>query len=620
MLCFRRGPPEEDAPISQPLAIVISVDEDAESSIETDSQSPLTPLQNTPAQLTLFVEGDTACDSSVQSRVADRNFRPVSPDTGSISLASIFQVDNHGTLDSPDPRGEAPRYFEAVGQADDDVNRSLTYLESPNTSATLGTVNNSSLPALPLLSSPRRLGFRALLDRTAASRGHHARPGSAGSGTSSTTPLPDSPSHTHNRGASATSLVSILGLSRQKSSASHNSSRPNLVSPSMISLNSISAPLTHTAIRIEFAAYPRQGLTPEQLQLISSREGLAKFGRPYGPDAVAFASMSAVDLDTSQRPPHFEAAVGETGDSGGASTGATRELSVGAADEAQLAQETVMGPDEEVPRSADSSQPRLPGSLPAEQNTNATLASTEGRTMHDVQGEDKSEEALIVVHKGKAKEISVQESNNLPMGIKGHGYITCSVPEVPLITEQTPTSEVETDLEAIVTGIEVSKTSDIILPTSSSSAPQSSAIDYLISSPTKSASSNSLLANHGQPKPGQPAQSNHILERSESHASLASRGTFQTAVESMRSRKVEKWMGATDDEREDDLSEFCHDTVDDGNTMEGDDDKSSTPVLSQNREPNLGHGGQLTEAASAQPTPILMQQDRHVSIATITYS
>ena len=619
MLCFRRGPPEEDAPISQPLAIVVSVDEDAESSIETDSQSPLTPLQNTPAQLTLFVEGDTACDSSVQPRVADRNLRPVSPDTGSISLASIFQVDNHGTLDSPDPRGEAPRYFEAVGQADDDVNRSLTYLESPNTSATLGTVNNSSLPALPLLSSPRRLGFRALLDRTAASRGHHARPGSAGSGTSSTTPLPDSPSHTHNRGASATSLVSILGLSRQKSSASHNSSRPNLVSPSMISLNSISAPLTHTAIRIEFAAYPRQGLTPEQLQLISSREGLAKFGRPYGPDAVAFASMSAVDLDTSQRPPHFEAAVGETGDSGGASTGATRELSVGAADEAQLAQETVMGPDEEVSRSADSSQPRLLGSSRAEQNTNATLASTEGRAMHDVQGEEKSEKTSVIVHKGKEKEISVQESNNLPMGNKGHGYITCPVPEVPSTTEQTPTSEVETDPEAIVTGIEVSKTSDIILPTSSSSAPQSSAIDRSISSsPTRSASSNSLLANHGQPKLGQPAQSNHILERSESHASLASRGTFQTAVESMRSRKVAKWMGATDDEREDDLGEFCRDTVDDGNTMEGDDDKRpSTPVLSQNREPNEG---QLTEAASTQPIPIVMQQDRHVSIATITYS
>jgi len=321
--------------------------------------------------------------------------------------------------------------------------------------------------------------------------------------------------------------------------------------------------------------------------------------------------MSAVDLDTSQRPPHFEAAVGETGDSGDASTGATRELSVGAADEAQLAQETVMGPDEEVPRSADSSQPRLPASLPAEQNTNATLASTEGRTMYDVQGEEKSEEALIVVHKGKEKEISVRESNNLPMGIKGHGYITCPVPEVPLITEQTPTSEVETDLEAIVTGIEVSKTSDIILPTSSSSAPQSSAIDHLISSsPTESASSNSLLANHGQPKSGQPAQSNHILEHSESHASLASRGTFQTAVESMRSRNVAKWTGATDDEREDDLGEFCHDTVDDGDTMEGDDDKRpSTPVLSQNREPNLGHEGQLTEAASTQPTLIVMQQD-----------
>jgi len=36
---------------------------------------------------------------------------------------------------------------------------------------------------------------------------------------------------------------------------------------------------------------------------------MARFGVPYGPDAVAFASLSRVDLANEEQPPDFDAAV-----------------------------------------------------------------------------------------------------------------------------------------------------------------------------------------------------------------------------------------------------------------------------------------------------------------------
>ena len=75
------------------------------------------------------------------------------------------------------------------------------------------------------------------------------------------------------------------------------------VAAGLTSAISISAPLTHTAVRTDFV-YPRSGPTPEQLKLISSVESVSKFGVPYGPDAVAFASASLVNLHGP--PPKFE--------------------------------------------------------------------------------------------------------------------------------------------------------------------------------------------------------------------------------------------------------------------------------------------------------------------------
>ena len=115
--------------------------------------------------------------------------------------------------------------------------------------------------------------------------------------------LPGSPrsriDRTHrdrNNNSSTGSVFTVLSrtLSRNLEDAS-------LTSPSMISLNSISPPLTHTATRTEFT-YPRTGPTSEQVKFLSSKETFGRFGLPYGPDAVAFAaSSSGLDL-----PPDFD--------------------------------------------------------------------------------------------------------------------------------------------------------------------------------------------------------------------------------------------------------------------------------------------------------------------------
>ena len=74
-----------------------------------------------------------------------------------------------------------------------------------------------------------------------------------------------------------------------------------LTSPSMISLNSISGPLTHTATRTEFT-FPRTGPTSEQVKFLSSKDTFGRFGLPYGPDALAFAASSSSRVDL---PPDF---------------------------------------------------------------------------------------------------------------------------------------------------------------------------------------------------------------------------------------------------------------------------------------------------------------------------
>lgn len=281
-----------------PAAIVRSSADDDGASMSSQDQSQVSrysPMPTSPHDMPLLRNDDTEGDLSLQSLASagEDSTRP-DVDTGSHETSSL----HNGTAD---PRGEAPAYFEVVG-ADEQ-------LEIPE-------------PApVPPSTSPepnhRRSGFRTLLNRMSmiSHTTGHDRTNSTHSAMSS------SMSHGHEllaaRGgsghrASPSSSGSLLSasmfrtLSRQRSNHTLNSNRLN--SPSLISLNSISAPLTHTVTRTEYT-YPKTGPTAEQLMVISSRESFARFGVPYGPDAVAFAaSSSRQDL---LPPPGFDAAVPE---------------------------------------------------------------------------------------------------------------------------------------------------------------------------------------------------------------------------------------------------------------------------------------------------------------------
>lgn len=74
--------------------------------------------------------------------------------------------------------------------------------------------------------------------------------------------------------------------------------------------------------------YPPGGPTPEQIKLISSREGLEKFGVPYGKDAIEHAEASRLDLPLEPPPRVFEDdEAGSTSDEGDADDEDRREVS-----------------------------------------------------------------------------------------------------------------------------------------------------------------------------------------------------------------------------------------------------------------------------------------------------
>jgi len=139
--------------------------------------------------------------------------------------------------------------------------------------------------------------------RNSAFSPSHAREPSVQSGGTTSADLHGSPggSHlgrTHRDRVNNSSTGSVFTV-LSKTLSRHHDDIP-LTSPSLISLNSISPPLTHTATRTEFT-YPRTGPTSEQVKFLASKETFGRFGLPYGPDAVAFASSSRLDL-----PPDFD--------------------------------------------------------------------------------------------------------------------------------------------------------------------------------------------------------------------------------------------------------------------------------------------------------------------------
>ncbi|KAF5391935.1 hypothetical protein D9757_001720 [Collybiopsis confluens] len=311
-----RGPQDmEDVPIEEGEMPAVHEDD------ATDER--YSPMPDSPNDMPLL-EGDESADVADQSSAAllpEAHEEPrarsihVGSSRHSADSSSLLRVDtNLSNSESPDPRGAAPAYFEVVDLGDEQQRPPISLMpSSPPSAAASGT---STAPTAASGRSSNRRSLRNLFHFSASrtplvpppppglpvtSETSHARSESGGALSLTSTPSRPSTSYAGHRPSQSSSSVFSLAkpLSRKKSTATLNSN--HLTSPSLISLASISAPLTHTLVRTEFT-YPKAGPTPEQVKLISSREAFARFGVPYGADAIAFAA-STQDLNP---PPEFE--------------------------------------------------------------------------------------------------------------------------------------------------------------------------------------------------------------------------------------------------------------------------------------------------------------------------
>lgn len=325
------GPDDmEDAPTTTNI-IMPPVSESPDDSIDLSTAEArlYVPMPDSPHDMPLLAgdeslshsQADVTMDNSRTNLMpSDTQLRPssdsISSEGGSSGSALMHAHDVFPQSQSPevDPRGEAPPYFEVVALDD------LT--PSPEPPSSHDGHSPEPIPPQQTESTRRRSGFLGLFQSRASTSSRPPVP-----------PVPDEaiPSLGHRRDRSDASAVSALsGRNRAQSRATmhrpsfsgsgsmfSNMSRSrsrlleqqNLTSPSMISVNSISSPLSHTLVRTGFT-YPKSGPTPEQLRLISSRESFARFGVPYGHDAIAFAaSTSRVELPDIP-PPNFDDVVG----------------------------------------------------------------------------------------------------------------------------------------------------------------------------------------------------------------------------------------------------------------------------------------------------------------------
>ncbi|KAG0704155.1 hypothetical protein DFH29DRAFT_393276 [Suillus ampliporus] len=301
-LVIYRGPLKEDDP-HEPLPMLEEDDEHIETGEEyhnPDLESHGTTLaDNFATNLMYNASGDVSMRRSVDA---------ASVGTSGHSHESHSELlPSHYTQPPEIPQGEAPPYFEVEGQG------------APDTSANDPPAPETSVEeAAP---GDRRSRFSFLFHRFGGSSRYPPVSIYNRAGT---------PDHTRNVSSlSVASTNSGHGRNRSGSNSGllknlrHNDHSTTITSPSTISVDSISAPLTHTVMRSEFRA-PKGGLTPEQMKLITSRGALEKFGVPYGPDAVAFtASRSNV-----APPPDFDATISSSpGQASGSSSADLRNTS-----------------------------------------------------------------------------------------------------------------------------------------------------------------------------------------------------------------------------------------------------------------------------------------------------
>ena len=280
------------------LSATVAEEEDSSLISRDRSQvSRYTPMATpTTNEMPFLHDVEDSGDLSLPTLLSSDARRP-SLDSSLQETGSLMRVDSNLPEESPDPRGEAPAYFEVVDQESNP--------ELPTTQPS--SEQSETLPEPE--SQQRRSGFRTFLNRM-SKMSHVPEHRRAESDQSSTSnghrPSRSIQSHTssHRPSQSGSGLSMFRTLSRQRSIQTLNSS-VHLNSPSLISLNSISSPLSHTLVRTEFT-YPKSGPTPEQLKVISSRENFSRFGVPYGADAIAFAASSSRQ-DLEPPPPDFEA-------------------------------------------------------------------------------------------------------------------------------------------------------------------------------------------------------------------------------------------------------------------------------------------------------------------------
>ena len=316
----------EDAPLTTQVVmppVTEDEDESAHSHSRNMSQASSYIIVNDDTHVqTPLLETEHSNDSTHE---LENSNAPVSPRT---DISNVRDGNGHirNSSEPPDPRGEAPPYFEVVGdlEAARAMSGELTRVETTDTLPMAPDTAQSVESAMEVphvLPETRRISmFRGLIN--AASRALSPPPNPQPTTTSRpsrdvlASPRPSnlsarsagtrSPQVGHRPTASHSgSVLSVTSsaFGRVTSRSRSTSNVGALTSPSMISIGSISSPLTHTAVRTDFV-YPRSGPTPEQLKLISSVESVSKFGVPYGPAAVAYASASRVNVQGP--PPEFE--------------------------------------------------------------------------------------------------------------------------------------------------------------------------------------------------------------------------------------------------------------------------------------------------------------------------
>ncbi|KAI0039218.1 hypothetical protein FA95DRAFT_1612748 [Auriscalpium vulgare] len=335
----------EDVPVSN--VVMPAVAEDDGESMRTHSRnaSDVSSYVHVPDNANVSTPLLSADDINEQQNENDNEQANLSARTDASaaddSRAALLPNASPDPSTLPDPRGEAPAYFEVQGNANDDGVHHVHDLSRIETTDTLPAAPESSPPvaedhpATPADveagtgSTRRRSMFRGILSAlspraapvppTASETARPSvdqqpalpRPSGVSSRLGARSPAAQTHRPSHSGSQSVFSVTSsafgrTISRTRTRSNSNfHGSGAAGaLTSPSNISINSISSPLTHTLVRTDFV-YPRSGPTPEQVKMLSSREAVGKFGVPYGQDARAFASASRVNLAQGP-PPEFE--------------------------------------------------------------------------------------------------------------------------------------------------------------------------------------------------------------------------------------------------------------------------------------------------------------------------